>query len=167
MEPVLRRMRADDLPAAVELDAASLSRSWREKVWRRELQSSLSTYLVVEERGEIAAQVGVKNISGELHIMTLAVRTERRRRGYARRLVEAALAAHPDASLAFLEVRPSNVAARSLYESLGFTVTSRRPRYYGDEDALLMALDLRSSQRSGAAPGARGSCGSLEDARKA
>ena len=41
-----------------------------------------------------------------------------------------------------LEVRPSNAAARTLYRSLGFRETGRRPRYYGDEDALLMTLDL-------------------------
>ncbi|MDP8974571.1 MAG: ribosomal-protein-alanine N-acetyltransferase, partial [Actinomycetota bacterium] len=37
---------------------------------------------------------------------------------------------------------PSNVAARTLYESLGFRPTAVRRGYYGDEDALLMTLDL-------------------------
>jgi [ribosomal protein S18]-alanine N-acetyltransferase len=39
-------------------------------------------------------------------------------------------------------VRPTNVAAMALYESLGFLETGRRPRYYGDEDAVLMTLNL-------------------------
>ncbi len=30
----------------------------------------------------------------------------------------------------------------TLYESLGFRKAGRRPRYYGDEDALLMTLNL-------------------------
>jgi ribosomal-protein-alanine N-acetyltransferase len=46
-----------------------------------------------------------------------------------------------------LEVRPSNVAARVLYRSLGFDETGVRPRYYGDEDALLMTLDLIKGRR--------------------
>lgn len=38
-----------------------------------------------------------------------------------------------------LEVRPSNVAARSLYRRLGFVDEGRRPGYYPDgEDAVLM-----------------------------
>lgn len=41
-----------------------------------------------------------------------------------------------------LEVRPSNAQARAFYAALGFHETGRRPRYYGDEDALLMTLDL-------------------------
>jgi ribosomal-protein-alanine N-acetyltransferase len=42
----------------------------------------------------------------------------------------------------YLEVRPANAAARALYASLGFEATGLRPRYYGDEDAVLMTRDL-------------------------
>jgi len=77
--------------------------------------------------------------------MTIAVRPERRRRGFARTLVEVALAAPASAGArrVYLEVRPSNAGARALYGSLGFVETGLRPAYYGDEDALLMTLDLR------------------------
>jgi ribosomal-protein-alanine N-acetyltransferase len=40
-----------------------------------------------------------------------------------------------------LEVRASNTAALSLYDSLGFTRFNVRPRYYSDgEDAIEMQL---------------------------
>jgi ribosomal-protein-alanine N-acetyltransferase len=97
---------------------------------------------VIEDRGEIFGQIGVRHVLGELHITTIAVRPEYRRRGHARALIGAALAAYPDASHVHLEVRPTNVEAIALYESLGFRETGRRPRYYGDEDALLMTLNL-------------------------
>jgi ribosomal-protein-alanine N-acetyltransferase len=44
------------------------------------------------------------------------------------------------ASVALLEVRESNAAARTLYARWGFTVAGRRKRYYSHptEDALLM-----------------------------
>jgi ribosomal-protein-alanine N-acetyltransferase len=47
------------------------------------------------------------------------------------------------AEVAWLEVRPSNLAARALYESFGFKEVGRRPRYYDDtqEDALLLTLE--------------------------
>ena len=86
---------------------------------------------------------------GELHVTTIAVRPEHRRRGHARALVSAALAAYPVARCVHLEVRPTNAAAITLYESLGFRATGRRPRYYGDEDALLMTLDLAEDRRLG------------------
>lgn len=141
-EPVLRRMRAADLPAVMEIDAISIPRPWSAAIWRGELESQQSLYLVLEEEGEISGHIGMRHVLGELHVTTIAIRPERRRRGHARALIGAALAAYPQARLVHLEVRPTNAAAVTLYESLGFRVTGRRPRYYGDEDALLMSLDL-------------------------
>jgi ribosomal-protein-alanine N-acetyltransferase len=161
--PLLRRMEMRDLPSAMEVDAACLPRPWSERVWREELRSPFGLYLVLEEdlsagmalgtgpgrdaregrEGRfIFGQIGVKHVLGELHVTTLAVRPERRRMGYARFLINAAIAAFPGARYVHLEVRPTNAPARALYESLGFVTTALRRRYYGDEDALLMTLDL-------------------------
>ena len=116
-------------------------------MWRSELESPHSIYLAVEDEECIVAHVGVKGILDELHVMTLAVHPGYRRRGLARALVGASIAAAPETRVVHLEVRPGNAAARTLYESLGFRVTTRRPGYYGDEDALLMTLDLRARHR--------------------
>jgi ribosomal-protein-alanine N-acetyltransferase len=140
--PQLRRMETRDLPSAMEIDALSLPRPWSAAIWRGELSSPYGLYLVIEDRGEVFGQIGVRHVLGELHITTIAVRPEHRRRGHARALIGAALAAFPDASNVHLEVRPTNVEAIALYESLGFRETGRRPRYYGDEDAVLMTLNL-------------------------
>jgi [ribosomal protein S18]-alanine N-acetyltransferase len=143
-EPLLRPMRLADLPAVMEIDRQSLPRSWSEAVWREELESPLSLYLVLEEGGVVSGHIGVKRVADEAHVMTLAVLPERRRRGFAQRLVEAALAAPTSTGVrrVYLEVRPSNLAARALYASLGFVQTGARPGYYGDEDALLLTLDF-------------------------
>jgi ribosomal-protein-alanine N-acetyltransferase len=135
-------METRDLPSAMEIDALSLPRPWSAAIWRGELSSPYGLYLVIEDRGEVFGQIGVRHVLGELHITTIAVRPEHRRRGHARALIGAALAAFPDASHVHLEVRPTNVEAIALYESLGFRETGRRPRYYGDEDAVLMTLNL-------------------------
>ena len=135
-------MEAPDLPSAMEVDASCLPRPWSETVWREELESPFGLYLVLEDEGGIFAQIGLRYLADELHVTTLAVRPERRRRGYASALLEAALGAFAEARRVHLEVRPSNAPAISLYERLGFSVTGRRRRYYGDEDALLMTLDL-------------------------
>ena len=141
-EPVVRSMREKDLAAVREIDAASLQRPWTEGIWRQELRSPLGRHLVVEEEGAISGYIGIKHVASELHITNIAVRPDRRRQGLARCLISASFADFPDARNAYLEVRPSNAAARTLYESLGFVTTGVRPRYYGDEDALLMTLDL-------------------------
>ena len=140
--PLLRPMEASDLASAIEVDTLCLPRPWSEAIWREEIESPFALYLLLEEEGEILAQIGVRYLVDELHVTTLAVRPEHRRRGYAHVLLEAALGAFPEARCVQLEVRPSNVPARSLYESLGFVTTGRRRRYYGDEDALLMTRYL-------------------------
>jgi ribosomal-protein-alanine N-acetyltransferase len=112
----------------MEIDALSLPRPWSAAIWRGELSSPYGLYLVIEDRGEVFGQIGVRHVLGELHITTIAVKPEYRRRGHARALIGAALAAYPNASHVHLEVRPTNVAAIAFYESLGFRETGRRRR---------------------------------------
>ncbi len=142
----MRQMRAADLPEVMETDRRSLPRPWSEVLWREEMESPFGLYLILEEDGEVCGHIGLKLISDEAHVMTVAVRPEKRRRGHARTLIQAALAVPVAAGVrsVYLEVRPSNVAARTLYESLGFRTTAVRRGYYGDEDALLMTLELEN-----------------------
>jgi len=78
--------------------------------------------------------------------MNIAVHPGRRRKGLGRlllgRMIE--FAKSKMIRVVWLEVRPSNVTARKLYEKMGFTETGRRPRYYTDtkEDAVIMCLPL-------------------------
>jgi len=85
-------------------------------------------------------------IGHEIHVTNLAAHPDLRRRGVARTLLGAVLddARSRAVSLAFLEVRPTNVEALGLYESFGFRVIGRRKGYYFDtgEDALVMEARL-------------------------
>jgi ribosomal-protein-alanine N-acetyltransferase len=81
-------------------------------------------------------------VADELHINTLAVKTEARRRGLATKLLRFAFAeaSAAGATRATLEVRRSNEAALRLYERLGFEVRAIRPKYYSQpvEDGLIL-----------------------------
>ncbi len=78
--------------------------------------------------------------AGEVHVMNVAVREERRRGGLASllmlALVDDALARAADALT--LEVRASNIGAQRLYHRFGFAPVGVRPRYYQGEDAVIM-----------------------------
>ena len=126
----------------MKTDEICLPNPWGEAAWREELRSPFGLLLVLEEDGIVVGHIAVKLVADELHITTLAVRPEHRRRGCARALVDGAFARSPNARHAHLEVRPSNAAAHALYLSLGFSEVGRRPRYYGDEDAVLMSRKL-------------------------
>jgi ribosomal-protein-alanine N-acetyltransferase len=94
---------------------------------------------VIEEgsvvRGFLASREAAP---GEREILFVAVDAAHRRRGLARKLLEHELSrARGDW---FLEVRESNMAARRLYESLGFRLAGKRQYYYSDpcESAIVM-----------------------------
>jgi ribosomal-protein-alanine N-acetyltransferase len=146
---LVRPMLDSDLPVVLRIAEASLPNPWSEAIWRDELSSPFGLYLVLEAEGEVVGFIGVKHVAEETHVMTVAVVPNRRGRGHARALVEAALEAPAsrESRRVHLEVRPSNTAARTLYASLGFAETGRRPRYYGDEDAMLMTLELPGPSR--------------------
>ena len=81
----------------------------------------------------------------ELRLMNLAVEPSMRRRGIASDLIQHMLSVGRESGAvrAVLEVRASNVAARSLYERVGFRQVALRRRYYTDpvEDAVLLGME--------------------------
>jgi [ribosomal protein S18]-alanine N-acetyltransferase len=139
----LRPATPDDLPALLVIERASFARPWSEASLREELERTDRVWLVVAEGGEVVAFAGGADLAGDLHVLTVAVATAARRRGHARRLVHALLAAGRErfgTTRATLEVRASDRAARALYRSCGFTETGVRPGYYQDdrEDAVVL-----------------------------
>ncbi len=84
-------------------------------------------------------------VADELELLDLGTDPAFRRRGLARALLNALFARANAAAVSalYLEVRPSNAAALSLYRASGFTELARRPRYYPDgEDALLLRREV-------------------------
>jgi ribosomal-protein-alanine N-acetyltransferase len=104
--------------------------------------------------GEIVGFVGIWLMVDETHIVTIAVRPDRRRERLGELLLCATIdfAREMHASAVSLEVRLSNVVAQNLYAKYGFLNVGRRPRYYSDnhEDALIMTTEpLQSEPWSG------------------
>ena len=84
-------------------------------------------------------------MADEAHIVSVGVRSEYRNKGIGELLLIAAIehAIERDASVATLEVRVSNDAAKSLYKKYGFSARGIREGYYTDnrEDALIMTTE--------------------------
>ena len=145
---------AADVDALVALEHLCFSHPWTPRNFADAMADPPRGRVVVlrvphaqadPERG-IAAYCAYALAAGELHVHNLAVRPDDRRRGWGRVLMRVVLglAARQGASVALLEVRRSNEAARRLYESLGFHVLATRRDYYSrpTEDALVMEMSL-------------------------
>jgi [ribosomal protein S18]-alanine N-acetyltransferase len=143
----LAPMTLDDLDAVLAIEKASFHTPWSRGAFRYELtQNRVARSIVLRCGRDLVGYLCLWEIGHEIHITNLAVHPRFRRRGAARTLLGSVLdeARRKKVELVFLEVRPTNVEAVSLYESLGFRVIGRRKGYYFDtgEDALVMESRL-------------------------
>lgn len=87
-----------------------------------------------------------RHVAPEWELENIVVAPSALRKGLGRRLVDCLLARarETDSEAVFLEVRESNLPARTLYEKAGFELTGRRKAYYTNppEDAILYRLRL-------------------------
>jgi ribosomal-protein-alanine N-acetyltransferase len=141
---IARLSEDDDLDEVAALESASFSNPWSRDVLARELRNRdvARVYLLRDPARLLLAFCGCWFVADQLHINTLAVRDEFRRRGHATRLLRFIFAEAVAAGIesATLEVRRSNEAALKLYERFGFTVKGVRQNYYSQpvEDALVL-----------------------------
>lgn len=153
-ELLLEPAEPADLAAIVAIERASYSHPWSEASLREALSNPrrFQAFVLRHGGGRTAPDRGVRaycivqRVADELHVHNVAVVTELRRSGLARRLMLHVLGqqAQAGARLALLEVREGNLAARGLYESLGFFAAGHRRGYYSSppEDALLLQKRL-------------------------
>lgn len=108
-------------------------------------QPQCRAWCLLKDKQPVAA-IWYQCAAERAEMVDLRVMASERRRGLGRQLLWASLTALGDVGAVELEVRSSNVAARALYESLGFSETGSRSNYYatsdGREDAILMTLPL-------------------------
>ncbi|MFO8055880.1 MAG: ribosomal protein S18-alanine N-acetyltransferase [bacterium] len=140
---LVRQAELKDLAAIAEIEQTSFSSPWGEDLYRMELVLDLSRFLVADADKEVIGYACGRAVSGEGHILKVAVRPDWRRRGVATKLMEVMTDElyNKGARLLWLEVRQSNQEAKGFYSNLGFRPYGIRKGYYSDnrEDALVLA----------------------------
>ena len=116
----------------------------RQSFWEEASHTDAYYLLAVDAARDnlIAAYAGCWVLANEGHITNVAVSPDYQGQGLGRRLMQE-LTARVKAlgvDAMTLEVRPSNIPALRLYDSLGFKSVGRRPKYYTNpaEDAEIM-----------------------------
>jgi ribosomal-protein-alanine N-acetyltransferase len=132
--------------AILEIERSSFPTPWNRVMFSSEVDAPFSYLWTLVREGTCIGYICFWLVAGEIHLLNLAIHRQERRKGWGRYLINAMIKAGraKGAELAWLEVRPSNVAAQSLYQKTGFKETGRRPRYYRDtkEDAIVMSRSL-------------------------
>ena len=142
-------MKEEDVDRIVEIERLSFTTPWSKYAFLSEIYSQpISCPFVIEDsrKNKIIGYVIYWIIGDEAHINNIALHPEFRGQGIGeyvlRKIIE--LIKKAGAKFISLEVRPSNIPARKLYQKLGFRLEAIRKNYYINprEDALILVKDL-------------------------
>ena len=142
-----RRMRMADLSEVANLEKSLYAFPWSLGNFRDSVTAGYDCWTVTH--GETVIGYAVLMVAlDEAHLLNFAIAAEWQNqgigRGFLKHMIDVAKQA--GCQIVYLEVRPSNVAARHLYKSIGFQQIAIRPEYYpavaGREDALFLGLAL-------------------------
>lgn len=142
----IRWMKSEDVEQVAAIESECFSEPWPVQAFLDACQDANYCYLVALEDDVVVGYSGCTISFEEADITNVAVKDSHRRLGIAAKLLETMMSELRKRGVLslFLEVRESNVPARTLYESMQFQYIGKRPHFYRlpDEDALLMKADL-------------------------
>ena len=150
-QPLVRPMREHDLACIHTIEQRAYQFPWSLGVFTDCLRVGYSCW-VVSNQDKIVGY-GIMSVAvQESHILNVCIDPNWHRHGFAKALLTHMLktAREYDATIAYLEVRPSNGSAIKLYEQAGFSRVGIRTDYYparnGREDAYVMSKQLAHLQ---------------------
>ena len=133
MTALLRPAVEADLLDIVRIERSCFADPWTEESFRRLLGGQPAIFLVAvfPPESAVAGYVIAFSVGEDAELLNVAVDPGFRGRGLAWQMLDAVLIELGSRGVrtAFLEVRESNLAARALYGSRGFTEIGRRHRY--------------------------------------
>ena len=145
---LLRPMNRDDLGFIMQIEQVSYEFPWTQGIFEDCLRVGYRC-LALEVDNEVSGYAIFSIVAGECHVLNVCIASRYRSQGLGRFIMENILydARAAEATIIYLEVRPSNVVAIDLYTALGFKQIAIRKGYYpareGREDALILAKIIR------------------------
>ena len=142
-----REMQASDLDAVMQIEKVNFPFPWTVGNFKDSISSGY-TCLVLETGSTIIGYAVLMMVLDEAHLLNISVAPSQKGQGLGRYLLDhmMQIGREKGGLNMFLEVRPSNTSAITLYESIGFNEMGLRPGYYpahnGREDAVLMGVAL-------------------------
>lgn len=148
----IESMTGETVEEVERLEQQCFSTPWSLASLTEELTNPLAVFLTARAGSEIAGYVGMHHVVDEGYITNIAVSPDYRRRGIAMALMKSLLeyGRMHKLSIITLEVRESNLAAKRLYQSLGFKEAGRRKSFYTQpvEDGIIMTRQLEAGHNT-------------------
>jgi len=130
----------------INIENNSFPTPWSARGFEAETEKQISNFWALVKEGNILGYICFWLFDQEVHIINFAVKPEKRNNGIGKLLLKYLIDTGISSKIenVWLEVRPSNLPARSIYKKYGFNEVGRRIGYYNEtgEDAIIMTLDL-------------------------
>jgi [ribosomal protein S18]-alanine N-acetyltransferase len=142
-----RAIRDDDIPAVALIERDVYVFPWSAGNFRDSLLSGYQCWGCLMD-GELIGYAIILVSLDEAHLLNFAVSRNRQNQGVGTRFLNFVIneSKRMGCEMLYLEVRPSNVIGRRLYERFGFQQLGLRRNYYpattGREDALFLGLNI-------------------------
>ena len=133
----IRLFRKEDINKILEIEEEAFPKSAYSKETLLGYSNIFRDHFIVVELGEDIVGYIIFDMGG--HILSTAVRTSYRKKGFGKMLFMHALTCAK--KRLWLEVRSKNDAAIAFYKSMGMKIEGRSSNYYGNDDALIMVMN--------------------------
>ncbi|HNX37935.1 MAG TPA: ribosomal protein S18-alanine N-acetyltransferase [Candidatus Cloacimonadota bacterium] len=142
----LRKILPDDLPEVVRIEQSAFADPWPEEAFSKDI---MENGYALFDGSRLVGYTFVLTVLDECSIINVAVDPEDQNRGHGEHMLRELmkiLTVRKGIRRYFLDVRESNLPARSLYRKLGFFELGIRKNYYNlpPENAVVMGLILPS-----------------------
>lgn len=131
---VIERMDKNNVSDVAYLEKVNFSDGWSEKSLEEELDNENALYLLARDvySKRAVGAAGLIQSFDEGEILNVSVLSEYRRQNIAQTLLTELVNKGKERGIESftLEVRENNLAARSLYEKMGFVFEGLRPSFY-------------------------------------
>jgi len=138
------------LQGILEIENLSFPSPWSIQFFKEEIKNPITSLWALMANEALSGYICFWMFDSEIQLINIAVHPYKRGQGLGHYLITELIESGFSKGInsIWLEVRPSNLAARKLYQNLGFEEMSRKARYYRDtgEDAITMTLALSQKE---------------------
>ena len=144
MKIEINKMSVSDLDLIAEKLYEEFDDLWNYNVFKSELESENSKYIVAKQNDEIIGYAGIWIAIDIAHITNIVVKKDMRRTGIGSLLLQEIINMCKELKILeiTLEVNEHNEAAIALYLKCGFKIDHIRKNYYKDANAYAMIKEL-------------------------
>ena len=140
---LIEKMLIGDAESVFEIEKKLIGTGSLEDI-KKSMDSDVLHYFVLKQNDKVLGFLEISCLPPEIELFDIAIDSKFQGNGYSKMLMEFLIefAKEKKCETIFLEVNRINKRAIDLYSKFGFIEYAVRRNYYGENDAILMKLDL-------------------------